>query len=315
MKGHHNNQKKPMPAAPAPMGRGPAGDDRYHHRQPCIGSGQMVPGEVVRMVCSNEACPFDQYVPLTTFQQFEDYVLMALKKAPKARGWTPEQCRTNLWTKKGYELVYRACGCNCGKGFVRRDMQFLEPMILRGDGTPPQPKSQAMPQPLPQQQKVAPSGLPLPQPKVLQPNAGANTQGYDPSAPLPRAVPIKMDSDSDDEGTCPLCMEEMDTTDQTFLPCPCGYQVRSCPTGCGPSRSRPTALASVALRSRLRSFSKLAAVTHENPDSAKLRRRCRGSDFTSELLWCAADVSVLLQPRQGEHEQPVPCVPYPVRRR
>jgi len=186
----------------------------------------MVPGEVVRMVCSNEACPFNQYVPLTTFQQFEDYVLMALKKAPRARGWTPEQCRTNLWTKKGYELVYRACGCNCGKGFVRRDMQFLEPMVLRGDGSPPQPKVQGgVPQPLPTQNKVAASGLPLPQPKAAAPLGASNGQTYDPSAPMPRAVPIKMDSDSDDEGTCPLCMEEMDTTDQTFLPCPCGYQV------------------------------------------------------------------------------------------
>merc|ERR1711988_286037 len=86
---------------------------------------------------------------------------MALKKAPRARGWTDEQCRLNLWTKKGYELVYRACGCNCGKGFVRRDMQYLEPMVLLGDGTPPQPKSKVQP-PVVQQK---PAGLPLPQPK------------------------------------------------------------------------------------------------------------------------------------------------------
>ena len=26
--------------------------------------------------------------------------------------------------------------------------------------------------------------------------------------------------------SCPLCVEEMDTTDLSFLPCPCGYQVR-----------------------------------------------------------------------------------------
>ena len=31
--------------------------------------------------------------------------------------------------------------------------------------------------------------------------------------------------DADSEGTCPLCIEPMDDTDNSFLPCPCGYQV------------------------------------------------------------------------------------------
>jgi len=173
------------------------------------------------MVCSNEACPFNQYVPLTTFQQFEEYVLMALKKAPRARGWTPEQCRMNLWTKKGYELVYRACGCNCSKGFVRRDMQYMEPMVLLGDGSPPQPKITALSTaPSPQPTAKLPLGMALPQPK---PTGSIPAGG---SLPYPVAKPIVMDDDSDEEGICPLCMEEMDITDQTFLPCPCGYQAQ-----------------------------------------------------------------------------------------
>eukprot|EP00961_Rhodomonas_salina_P128455 1731312-Rhodomonas_salina.2 len=31
--------------------------------------------------------------------------------------------------------------------------------------------------------------------------------------------------DEDGGATCPLCIEEMDSTDMSFLPCPCGYQV------------------------------------------------------------------------------------------
>ena len=34
------------------------------------------------------------------------------------------------------------------------------------------------------------------------------------------------DSESEEEDIeCPLCLEPMDETDQTFFPCPCGYQL------------------------------------------------------------------------------------------
>lgn len=37
------------------------------------------------------------------------------------------------------------------------------------------------------------------------------------------------DNNSGGEGSdvedCPLCLEEMDESDQRFIPCPCGYQV------------------------------------------------------------------------------------------
>ena len=32
-------------------------------------------------------------------------------------------------------------------------------------------------------------------------------------------------SDSDEQ-VCPLCCEELDISDQNFLPCKCGYQAR-----------------------------------------------------------------------------------------
>jgi len=33
------------------------------------------------------------------------------------------------------------------------------------------------------------------------------------------------DDFDDDDLTCPLCCEELDLSDQNFLPCKCGYQV------------------------------------------------------------------------------------------
>jgi CCR4-NOT transcription complex subunit 4 len=35
--------------------------------------------------------------------------------------------------------------------------------------------------------------------------------------------------DEDEDNTCPLCVEEMDLSDQNFLPCPCGYKVPPVP--------------------------------------------------------------------------------------
>lgn len=35
---------------------------------------------------------------------------------------------------------------------------------------------------------------------------------------------------NEEEKRCPLCAEEMDWTDQQFMPCKCGYQVMLCST-------------------------------------------------------------------------------------
>jgi hypothetical protein len=34
-----------------------------------------------------------------------------------------------------------------------------------------------------------------------------------------------IDELSEEDTTCPLCMEEMDIIDKNFVPCPCGYRV------------------------------------------------------------------------------------------
>ena len=45
-------------------------------------------------------------------------------------------------------------------------------------------------------------------------------------------------SDDEDDKICPLCCEELDISDQNFLPCKCGYQARSGVLGSGRLDSR-----------------------------------------------------------------------------
>eukprot|EP00656_Telonema_subtile_P014560 TRINITY_DN17481_c0_g1_i2.p1 TRINITY_DN17481_c0_g1~~TRINITY_DN17481_c0_g1_i2.p1 ORF type:complete len:510 (-),score=66.62 TRINITY_DN17481_c0_g1_i2:212-1741(-) len=43
--------------------------------------------------------------------------------------------------------------------------------------------------------------------------------------PRPQGAENGWESESEEEVECPLCLEPMDETDQTFYPCPCGYQI------------------------------------------------------------------------------------------
>ena len=71
------------------------------------------------------------------FQGFEDSVLTFLKGQGRARGWSDKQKHQNLWTKRGYDLVYKACECLCGHGHIRKDLDWAipnEPQGGQGNG-------------------------------------------------------------------------------------------------------------------------------------------------------------------------------------
>ena len=71
------------------------------------------------------------------FQGFEDSVLTFLKGQGRARGWSDKQKHQNLWTKRGYDLVYKACECLCGHGHIRKDLDWAipnEPLGGQGGG-------------------------------------------------------------------------------------------------------------------------------------------------------------------------------------
>ena len=53
----------------------------------------------------------------------------------RARSWSEKQRRQNLWTKKGYDLVFRACTCKCKHGHLRKDPDW-SPVHVNGGKIP-----------------------------------------------------------------------------------------------------------------------------------------------------------------------------------
>lgn len=86
----------------------------------------------VRVACNNEQCPVGQFMHKECFEAWEQSVLTYLRSTGRARSWSEKQRLQNLWTKKGYDLAFKACSCKCGKGHLRKDLDWMPP-----------PKSQA----------------------------------------------------------------------------------------------------------------------------------------------------------------------------
>lgn len=91
-----------------------------------IGGDQLY--DAMRIVCSNENCNAGQYMHAECFEQWEQSVLSYLKSIGRARSWSDKQRQQNLWTKKGYDLVYKVCGCRCGRGHIKKDLDWSPPI-------------------------------------------------------------------------------------------------------------------------------------------------------------------------------------------
>ncbi|XP_055377375.1 headcase protein-like isoform X1 [Condylostylus longicornis] len=83
--------------------------------------------ECIRVICNNENCTAGQYMHRECFESWEQTVLNTLKSIGRARSWSDRQRQQNLWTKKGYDLVYKACGCKCGRGHLKKDLDWTPP--------------------------------------------------------------------------------------------------------------------------------------------------------------------------------------------
>ena len=77
--------------------------------------------ESVKMQCSNDKCPHSPWMHHECFLHFEEQMLSCLRGMSRARNWSEKQRKQNLWTKKGYDLVYKLCTCRCGKGTLKKD--------------------------------------------------------------------------------------------------------------------------------------------------------------------------------------------------
>ncbi|EFX73234.1 hypothetical protein DAPPUDRAFT_325521 [Daphnia pulex] len=88
------------------------------------GSSSEDGGEIVKVLCNNEHCPTSGLMHRQCFDQWEASVLHYLRSCGRARSWSERQRSQNLWTKKGYDLAFKACGCLCGRGHLRKDCEW-----------------------------------------------------------------------------------------------------------------------------------------------------------------------------------------------
>ncbi|XP_058812856.1 headcase protein [Topomyia yanbarensis] len=86
--------------------------------------------DCVRVICNNDNCTIGQYMHRECFEHWEEGVLNYLKSIGRARSWSDKQRQQNLWTKKGYDLVFKACTCKCGRGHIRKDLDWNPPTSL-----------------------------------------------------------------------------------------------------------------------------------------------------------------------------------------
>ena len=83
------------------------------------------PKNAVRVLCNNEACDEGRWMHKDCFEEFEQSVLAYLRSCGRARSWSEKQRLQNLWTKKGYDLAFKACDCKCSRGHLRKDLDYV----------------------------------------------------------------------------------------------------------------------------------------------------------------------------------------------
>ena len=85
--------------------------------------------DVVKVTCNNDSCSVGQFMHRECFDAWEQTVLTYLKSCGRARSWSERQRHQNLWTKKGYDLAFKACGCRCGRGHLKKDLDWMPPGV------------------------------------------------------------------------------------------------------------------------------------------------------------------------------------------
>lgn len=85
------------------------------------------PTGCVRVHCNNEHCTLGNLMHGECFSAWEAHVLAFLRSCGRARSWSEKQRLQNLWTKRGYDLAYRACTCLCNRGHLRKDLDWTPP--------------------------------------------------------------------------------------------------------------------------------------------------------------------------------------------
>lgn len=105
----------------------------------CVPTGECLRGkqpirydqihEAVKVSCNNDNCTAGNFMHRECFDHWEQSVLTYLKNCGRAKSWSDRQRQQNLWTKKGYDLAYKACACQCERGHLRKDLDW-NPSLL-----------------------------------------------------------------------------------------------------------------------------------------------------------------------------------------
>ncbi|XP_025423293.1 headcase protein isoform X1 [Sipha flava] len=90
-----------------------------------------------RVVCSDGGCTAGRYMHRECFDAWERLVLAYMKNAAAsyANGnggrrikdlWTVNVNNNNVvnMNQKGYEMAFKACGCRCGRGYLKKDSEW-----------------------------------------------------------------------------------------------------------------------------------------------------------------------------------------------
>lgn len=128
----------------------PKGCDRFHS-DPIRDDD---PGDAVRVYCNNEQCTEGKWMHADCFADWEQQVLGYLRSCGRARSWSEKQRLQNLWTKKGYDLAYKACDCKCGCGHLRKDLNYFPRPVAAAGAAAAAEKKQQQQQKRPRKQSL-----------------------------------------------------------------------------------------------------------------------------------------------------------------
>lgn len=117
----------------------------------CLQNGETIdpsdPCQSVKVVCNNDQCNQSVWMHKICFEEWQESVLNYLRSCGRARSWSEKQRLQNLWTKKGYDLAFKACDCKCGRGHIRKDLDYIPPPKTEKKGKK-KPKKNDKPMPV-----------------------------------------------------------------------------------------------------------------------------------------------------------------------
>lgn len=143
----------------------------------------------VRVVCNNEACFEGNWMHKSCFDSWEETVLAYLRSCGRARSWSEKQRLQNLWTKKGYDLAFKACDCNCGKGHLRKDLDYIPP--VNDNASRKKPKKKTTPSNKTEHHGGATAAAAV---RERRPSGNNNTNANHHAAPVVKQLTTKTDN-------------------------------------------------------------------------------------------------------------------------